>query len=208
MHRAGFQEQLGTMIDFECPHCSRRLKVPEAYLGAMGNCAHCGGQITVWVAPPTLKEQYAAASEPPLRPLSDQPVDPVDVTTPALANGFDVDNITITRDIEALHFTLHRMIEHYRGKQATDAWAFSAAVQACHHQISIAPFVKKHLESTYKRPLPPHIGFETLARVLENERLWDKAAKLYKNAKFQGWAGDWDAQIRRCENQVASPIDH
>lgn len=197
------------MIDFECPHCCRRLKVPEAYLGAMGNCAHCGRQITIWVAPPGLSQgpRNGKAPENGATPASTALRDPVDMTTPALAKAMDVDNITITRDIEALHFTLERMIEQYRDMQHTDPWAFSAAVQACHHQISIAPFVRKHFESTYpKRALPRHLGFETLSRILEEQRLFDKAAKLCKNARNQGWAGDWDGHIRRCENLQASPL--
>lgn len=187
------------MIDFQCPHCARHLKVPESYLGSSGNCAHCGAPVTIWVAPPSLHEEQIK----PQQPVAETHTSHYE---PGGSSGSDISNISVTRDIEALHFTLEKMIEIYRGKEKTDSWAYSAALQAAHNQIAIAPFVKRHLESAYKRPLPQHLGYMLLADVLENQRIYDKCIKLCRNAKQQGWAGDWVARIRRCENMLASPL--
>ena len=35
------------MIDFECPHCTRMLRISEDHLGAEGACRYCGGRILV-----------------------------------------------------------------------------------------------------------------------------------------------------------------
>jgi GAF domain-containing protein len=34
-------------IELACPSCARVLKVPAKYLGASGQCNHCGGQIVI-----------------------------------------------------------------------------------------------------------------------------------------------------------------
>jgi len=38
---------LRTVIDVECPHCKRVLKIPEKYAGVEGACKHCGGRIVI-----------------------------------------------------------------------------------------------------------------------------------------------------------------
>ncbi|MCX5759229.1 MAG: hypothetical protein NTU83_12120, partial [Candidatus Hydrogenedentes bacterium] len=35
------------MIDVECPHCKRILKVSEKFIGAEGACKHCGGRLVI-----------------------------------------------------------------------------------------------------------------------------------------------------------------
>lgn len=35
------------VIDFQCPHCQRILKIPERFLGMEGACDYCGGRIAV-----------------------------------------------------------------------------------------------------------------------------------------------------------------
>jgi len=35
------------VIDVECPHCKRVLKIPEKYAGVEGACKHCGGRIVI-----------------------------------------------------------------------------------------------------------------------------------------------------------------
>ena len=69
------------MIDFECPHCARMLKISEDHLGEEGACRYCGGRIRVqpvvkqpqddWngmlaeVPPKTEKEQKVANTDDP-----------------------------------------------------------------------------------------------------------------------------------------------
>ncbi len=190
------------------------MKVSEEFLGSTGNCMKCGGVITIWIAPPQLKTDPAtgkivADAIPPetAESLPQHPTPPPVHVEHDKTNGngngtarpaSPVAMMPITRDIEALHYTLQEVIRSYCARGKSDPLAKGLAIQASHQMIAIAPYVKQHLEFAYKKPLPEHVGFSHLATVLEQEGMPDKARKVCLNAKFQGWAGDWDTRIARC----------
>jgi uncharacterized Zn finger protein (UPF0148 family) len=186
------------MIDFSCPHCRTALHIGDEYAGTTGNCPHCGGVLTVQ-EPANGKHTAESTTAPPAKKNGNgRPASPV-VMMP------------VSRDIEALHFTLQEIIRTYAARADRDPLAKSLAIQAAHQMIAIAPYVKQHLQFAYDRPLPEHPGFAHLADVLERERLYDKARKVCLNAKFQGWQGDWDTRIARCEerrHQHAVEMNH
>lgn len=203
------------MIDFQCPHCHSGIKVSEEFLGSTGNCTTCGGVITILIAPPQLKRDpetgKIVADTPPVPETAEtlpQHPAPVPQAPKTHANGngngaarpqSPVVMMPITRDIEALHYTMQEAVRTYGTRAASDPLAKGLAIQASHQMIAIAPYVKQHLEFAYKKPLPEHVGFAHLATVLETEGMPEKARKVCLNAKFQGWAGDWDTRIARCE---------
>jgi hypothetical protein len=49
--------------------------------------------------------------------------------------------------------------------------------------------------------LPRHHGAEQLAILFEKLKRYDDALRVAKQARDQGWAGDWDARISRCESK-------
>jgi predicted Zn finger-like uncharacterized protein len=66
------------MIDFQCPHCGARIRVPEAAAGSKGKCKKCGNKIrvpasdTVAPEPPDhfyqlVEEPLVAETPPPIR---------------------------------------------------------------------------------------------------------------------------------------------
>jgi DNA invertase Pin-like site-specific DNA recombinase len=52
------------------------------------------------------------------------------------------------------------------------------------------------------RGLPSHVGYKQLAIILEKRGQFDEAIKVAKQAKSQGWNGDWDKRIARCESKL------
>lgn len=52
-------------------------------------------------------------------------------------------------------------------------------------------------------PLPLHAGFQQLAIILEKRGELEEAIKVAKQAQSQGWNGDWEKRIARCEAKLA-----
>lgn len=127
----------------------------------------------------------------------------------------------VESDVIGLHFTYSQMVQVYYKDRDTDSSAFAAAVEACEKQIAIAPQVIKALRQEAKANdkqlrsilksdsfpkasfvLPSHVGFEQLAIILEKQCEHGKAVELCQLAKEQGWDGDWDKRIERCEKKL------
>lgn len=51
--------------------------------------------------------------------------------------------------------------------------------------------------------LPSHPGFERLAINAEKEKNYQFAIEVSRQAKQQGWRGDWDKRIERCQVKAA-----
>ena len=99
-------------------------------------------------------------------------------------------------DVLALHLVyqemarLHcRWINHFPE-------VLDLAFGACHKQIAIAPEAARALhEQRPRQPLPIHVGFQTLAILLDKEGSYAKAIEICKQARFQGWSGNWTWRI-------------
>ena len=50
--------------------------------------------------------------------------------------------------------------------------------------------------------LPEHLGYKQLAIICEKERSYDLAIDLSETALKQGWAGDWQKRIDRCNRRL------
>jgi len=80
------------------------------------------------------------------------------------------------------------------------------AVEACKEQIAMAPASAKAflVEYYYDSFLPGHKGYQQLAIILEKAARFQEAIALSRQAKSQGWAGDWDRRVERCEKKLKS----
>lgn len=103
---------------------------------------------------------------------------------------------------------------------ARRASGLGPAIRACDDQIAFAPqamaaFHRQHQAmNDYRRidrkgkPLPfrpvSHPGFKQLAIIREKEGNYAEAIRLAREAKKQGWTGDWEKRIARCEAKVAT----
>ena len=50
--------------------------------------------------------------------------------------------------------------------------------------------------------LPSHQGYKRMAIVLEQDKQFDQALALVREAKAAGWRGDWDKRIERIEKKL------
>jgi tetratricopeptide (TPR) repeat protein len=76
------------------------------------------------------------------------------------------------------------------------------AIQACEQQIENAPSAAISFKQKYGNDLPAHKGYYQLAIVLEKQKRYSEAIHLCEKAEFQGWAGDWEKRIERCNKRV------
>lgn len=102
------------------------------------------------------------------------------------------------------HFLYQGILEVSYPERDTNPKALPTAIRACESMIAIAPQVAKQFRSDYKgQPLPRHKGFEQLAIVREKQGDYESAIKLAQQAAKQGWSGDWNKRIQRCQKHLA-----
>ncbi len=108
-----------------------------------------------------------------------------------------------SKDPLDMHFALSSLITlYYRDRDQADY--YDKALAYCRAQIKIqAVAAKAFLKEYPKQPMPSHVGYEQLAIVLEKEKRYQEAIDLAKEAKQNGWAGDWDKRIERCQKKLA-----
>jgi len=108
-------------------------------------------------------------------------------------------------DPRDFHFTYQGMIQLYYRMRDADPMALDWAIDACGKQIRISFQVAERMKSEYAgQPLPHHVGYTQLAVIREKQKNYAEAVRLAKQAKEQGWAGDWDKRIARCEKRAAT----
>ncbi|MGG6295258.1 hypothetical protein ACQ4M4_12785 [Leptolyngbya sp. AN02str] len=128
-------------------------------------------------------------------------------------------------DILGLHFTYSQAVKTYYKDRDVEPQALEMAIEFCEKQIELAPvaaeafrqevrsreklgkeFEKQGIsvtpipENAYD--LPAHVGFEQLAIIREKQKDFAEAIRLSTLAKSQGWAGDWDKRVERCEKRL------
>jgi len=101
-----------------------------------------------------------------------------------------------------LHFVYHSIIElNYRDRERFPD-ALGIAIDACRKQIALAPRAAEVFRREWKL-IPRPLGFWQLAVILEKQRNYAEAATLATQAFEQGWAGDWEKRIARCNQRLA-----
>jgi hypothetical protein len=101
------------------------------------------------------------------------------------------------------HYLYQEMIQAFYRSRELDPTALNDAVIACQKQIAIAVKVARLLKNEYPgEQLPAHVGYKQLAIILEKEQKYSEVIRLMKNAIAQGWNGDWENRIERCEKKL------
>ncbi|HEY7035259.1 MAG TPA: hypothetical protein VH482_28225 [Thermomicrobiales bacterium] len=107
------------------------------------------------------------------------------------------------------HFALQEEIQAAYRRRDRDPKALAAAIAACKRQIALAPATADAMRTAWRDdkgtplPLPRHVGFEQLAIVREREGDLAGAIRLAQEAQRQGWAGEWERRVSRCEAKLA-----
>ncbi len=100
------------------------------------------------------------------------------------------------------HFTLsEKMVIYYRERETTPD-GLEKAIQACREQIDLAPkAIKAFLKEYPHQELPAHAGYRQLRIILEKQGKYDEAIALCEQALSQGWADDWNKQIKTLQKK-------
>lgn len=110
------------------------------------------------------------------------------------------------RDVFGLHFTYQALIEVWYRDRDTLPTALDQATEACLKQIALAPKAAQQFKKEYpKSPLPSHVGYTQLTIIYDKQGRYDEAIKIAKQAKAQGWNGDWDNRIERYDRKKRKP---
>ena len=102
------------------------------------------------------------------------------------------------------HFFCHEeIVRHYKLRKEFPSFLL-VAIHYCEQQIEIAP---KVIEETKNDPspwenLPRHHGYLQLAIIRFKEKNYDEVIRLCKQAKAEGWNGDWDKRIERAQKKI------
>jgi hypothetical protein len=112
-------------------------------------------------------------------------------------------HIRNSKDIIDIHFFYQNKIEiHYKYRDY-DQDALQNAIYACKQQINISSKAKiAFLRSYPQSPLPSHVGYKQLAIIEEKRKNYLEAMIISRDALLEGWDGDWEKRIKRCEGKI------
>lgn len=103
-----------------------------------------------------------------------------------------------------IHFLYQSKLEIYYKDRDAHPDALDYALTACEQQISYAEQAAEEFSKQFSDDfLPSHKGYKQLAIVLEKQKKYDEAIRLCEKAKSQGWSGDWEKRIQRCNTKSA-----
>ena len=101
------------------------------------------------------------------------------------------------------HFFYQQKIETYYKQRDTDPDALTIAIDACRQQIELAPqAIKIFRRQSSDGFMPSHTGFKQLMIIEEKRKNYTEVIELAQEAKSQGWRGDWDKRVLRCEKKI------
>lgn len=196
------REETTVFANLSIPEHIRHIKVPviledKKFNQGMHNllqAAHDG--VKARIATGDVERRSQPAPKQPERLNSTVPVTEKEIDT--LIESLRADH----GDILDLHFaTLERINEHYRQRQIGDN--YHQAIVSCRAQIKIqADAAKQFIKEYPNQPLPFHTGYNQLAIILEKEKKFHEALELAKEAKGNGWGGNWDARIIKLQGKV------
>ncbi len=101
-------------------------------------------------------------------------------------------------DVMELHFFYATKMKAFYKYRDMDTGALNTAIEAAQKQISLAQrfsdaYKKKYRDTT----LPFPEGYYQLTVIKEKQGKLQEAIDIAKQAKEQGWSGDWDNRIER-----------
>lgn len=100
------------------------------------------------------------------------------------------------------HFVYQGLIETYYKDRDKDPVALDRAIATCEKQIAMAREAALAFKRDGLDPLPSHLGFKQLAIIREKQGEYSEAIRLSRAALRQGWAGDWEKRVARCEKEA------
>ena len=118
-------------------------------------------------------------------------------------------------DVEDIGYSLEWIIKLFYRARKTESGALELVEKSCKQLIAITPNIlekrKREYEVKYPSlrpdqyfPLGNHAGYNYYATILEKRKEYSEVIHLCKEAKNQGWKGNWDERIERCNKRLLS----
>jgi hypothetical protein len=106
------------------------------------------------------------------------------------------------KDIINLHFFYPTKMKLFYKDRDSDTASLQISIDSALKQIEISEksaiaFKKEYPDSQ----LPAHEGYSQLCIILEKQGRFDEAIGYANQAKKQGWNGDWNNRIARCQKK-------
>jgi len=110
-------------------------------------------------------------------------------------------------DILSLHLAYDGMIRLHSRWRERFPDAPDAAFAACYKQARIGAQVAAALHDRYPmRALPRHAGYELMTILLAEVDNYERALYTCRQARAQGWPGDWTARIQQLTKESGCPV--
>lgn len=92
--------------------------------------------------------------------------------------------------------------EHFRLTELLDNAPLSQQMEIAQELVSMSSAAKTSFKEQGWKKLPAHRGYYRLAVNFEKDKQYDEAIRAARQAKKEGWAGDWDKRIERCYMKI------
>lgn len=100
------------------------------------------------------------------------------------------------------HFQLSEMIPLLYKERESEG--LNKTITACKQQIELSEKVRKILSERYpEQSFPSHGGYEKLVIILDKQNRHNEAIKICRQAKREGWSGNWDERIQRYTSKLS-----
>jgi hypothetical protein len=111
--------------------------------------------------------------------------------------------LELAKEPYELHQALKWTIIHNYKVRDKEPGALDLVISACKQQIQNTPrymieFRKRYPSLSFR----DHEGYIYLVKILEKQKKYLEAIRLIEEAKQQGWIGDWEKIIERCQIRV------
>ncbi len=114
---------------------------------------------------------------------------------------YDVFNSQNRSMVISMHFfLLSKMGNIYKQKERPNYKSY--LINVCQESIEFSPKAAMAFKQEYKDFLPSHPCFRRLAILFEKEKMFSEAIAICKKAQKEGWSGDWQKRIQRCQTRA------
>ncbi|RBO91022.1 hypothetical protein DFR47_11019 [Pseudochrobactrum asaccharolyticum] len=105
------------------------------------------------------------------------------------------------------HFAFQAIcISYYRWRDVDD-FAIGGAIEACEKSLAISKLAAEAFIIEEKFDIiPSHHCFKQYAIIEEKRGNFAKAILLTRQAKAEGWQGDWDSRLVRLSHKMGKPV--
>lgn len=103
----------------------------------------------------------------------------------------------------SVHFAMQGRCQVFYRWRDVDDFALEEAIKACERGISVSKEAAAAFKKAWGKVDVSHYCFKQLAIIEEKRGNFDRAMALSKQAKDEGWMGDWDDRIARLKRKAA-----